>query len=128
LRPGKNHFASGIGLREIAPKMGISIGTVLSRAKREGWTQQIYSAKALVKRDDTIPAVAPSQAVAATLGDLGKPTRIAAVRVHHRVLTYAEIWPTEELIKPSASQAVKNHVQSAGLVTRLGRTTTAPTG
>ena len=31
----KTAFASGIGLREIARKMGISPGTILSRAKRE---------------------------------------------------------------------------------------------
>jgi fructosamine-3-kinase len=109
-------YASGIGLREIARNMDIPEGTILSRAKREGWTQQIQSAKALVKREDTTPAVAPFQAVAATLSELGKATRIAAARVHHRVLTYAEILPAKELIKPSTSHAVKNHVQSAGLV------------
>src|SRR5215467_10791478 len=109
-------YASGIGLREIARNMGISAGTILSRAKREGWKQQIESAKALVKREDATPAVAPFQAVAATLGELGESTRIAAARVHHRALTYAEILPAEELIKPSTSHAVKNHVQSAGLV------------
>ena len=109
-------YASGIALREIARSMGIPPGTILSRAKREGWTQQIQSAKALVKREETIPAVAPFQAVAATLGELGEASRIAAARVHNRVLTYAEILPAEELIKPSTSHAVKNHVQSAGLV------------
>jgi hypothetical protein len=112
----KTAFASGIGLREIARNMGIPEGTILSRAKREGWSQQIQSAKALVKHEDTTPAVAPFQAVAATLGELGESTRIAAARVHHRVLTFAEILPAKELIKPSTSRAVKNHVQSAGLV------------
>ena len=72
--------------------MGISAGTILSRAKREGWTQQIQSAKALVKREDTTAAVALFQAVAATLGELGESTRIAAARVHHRALTFAEIF------------------------------------
>ena len=109
-------YASGIGLREIARNMNIPEGTVLAHAKREGWTQQIESAKALVKRDDTTSAVAPFQAVAATLGELGEATRIAAARVHHRVLTYAEILPAKELIQPSTSRAVKNHVQAAGLV------------
>ena len=42
----KTAVASGIGLREIARNMGIPEGTVLSRAKRESWTQQIQSAKA----------------------------------------------------------------------------------
>ena len=36
--------------------MGISEGTVLSRAKREGWTRQIESAKALAKREDALTA------------------------------------------------------------------------
>ena len=112
----KTAFASGIGLREIARSMGLSPGAILSRAKREGWTQQIQSAKALVQREDAMPAVAPFRAAAATLGELGESTRIAAARVHHRALTFAEILPAEELIKPSTSHAVKNHVQSAGLV------------
>src|SRR4051812_22214907 len=107
----KTAFASGIGLREIARSMGISPGTILSRAKREHWTQQIESANALVKREETTPTLAPFEAAAATIGQLGEATRIAAARVHHRVLTYAEILPPEELIKPSTSHGVKNHVQ-----------------
>jgi hypothetical protein len=46
-------YASGIGLREIARNKGLPEGTVLARAKREGWTQQIQSIKALAKREDT---------------------------------------------------------------------------
>ena len=51
-------YATGIGLREIARKMGVPEGTVLARAKRERWTQQIQSVRALVKRENTTPAVA----------------------------------------------------------------------
>jgi hypothetical protein len=40
-------FAAGVVVREIARNMGIQEGSVLSRAKREGWTQQIQSAKTL---------------------------------------------------------------------------------
>jgi DNA-binding NarL/FixJ family response regulator len=36
----KTAHASGIGLREIARNMGISEGTVLAHAKREGWSPQ----------------------------------------------------------------------------------------
>ena len=46
----KTAYASGIGLREVARNMSIPEGTVLARAKREGWTQQIQSIKALAKR------------------------------------------------------------------------------
>jgi uncharacterized protein YjcR len=60
-------YASGIGLREIARNMGIPAGTILSRAKREGWTQQIQSAAALAKRENSAPAVTPVEAVARTL-------------------------------------------------------------
>jgi hypothetical protein len=55
----KTARASGIGLREIARNMGIPAGTRLARAKREGWTRQIKSAKALAKREETPPVVAP---------------------------------------------------------------------
>ena len=64
-------YASGIGLREIARKMGISSGTILSRAKREGWTRQIQSAKALAKREDA-PVVTPLKAVAMTMQQRGE--------------------------------------------------------
>jgi hypothetical protein len=56
--------ASGIGLREIARNMGIPAGTILSRAKREGWTREIQNAKALAKRVDAAPAVTTVHAVA----------------------------------------------------------------
>jgi hypothetical protein len=65
-------YASGIGLREIARNMNIPEGTVLARAKREGWTQEIQNAKALVKREDASPAVTPVQAVAASMQQRGE--------------------------------------------------------
>jgi hypothetical protein len=64
-------YASGIGLREIARKMGISAGTILSRAQREGWTRQIQSAKALSKRENA-PAVSPVEAAAMSLHQRGE--------------------------------------------------------
>jgi hypothetical protein len=56
-------YASGIPLRELARNMGIPQGTVLARAKREGWTQEIQNAKALAKREDALLAT-PVEAVA----------------------------------------------------------------
>jgi type III restriction enzyme len=38
-------YASGIGLREVGRNMGIPDGTVLARAKREGWTREIQKRK-----------------------------------------------------------------------------------
>jgi hypothetical protein len=65
-------YASGIGLREIARNMSIPEGTVLARAKREGWTKQIQSIKALAKREDTSPAVAPFEAASASMQQRGE--------------------------------------------------------
>jgi hypothetical protein len=67
----KTAFVSGIGLREIARNMGISAGTILSRAKREGWTRQIQNAKALSKREDAL-VVSPLKAVAMTMQQRGE--------------------------------------------------------
>jgi hypothetical protein len=65
-------YASGIGLREIARNMDIPEGTVLARAKREGWTREIQNAKALAKREESSLAVTPVEAVAATLAERGQ--------------------------------------------------------
>ena len=68
----KTARASGIGLREIARNMRIPEGTVLARAKREGWTQQIQSIKALAKPEDTSTAVTPFEAVSASMQQRGE--------------------------------------------------------
>jgi len=68
----KAAYAAGIGLREIARKMNVPEGTVLARAKREGWTQQIQTAKALVKREEASRAITPVQAVAMSMQQRGE--------------------------------------------------------
>jgi hypothetical protein len=72
----KTAYASGIGLREVARNMDIPEGTVLARAKREQWTQQVQSARALAKREDTPPAVTPMEAVAITLNERKDKTKL----------------------------------------------------
>jgi hypothetical protein len=67
----KTACASGIGLREIARNMGISAGTILSRAKREGWTREIQNAKALARREDAVLAT-PVEAVAMSMRQRGE--------------------------------------------------------
>jgi hypothetical protein len=52
--------------------MGIPEGTVLARAKREGWTREIQNAKALATRADSAPAVSPVQAVAMSIRQRGE--------------------------------------------------------
>jgi hypothetical protein len=84
----KTAFAAGIGLREIARNMRIPEGTVLARAKREGWTRGIASAKALAKRENAKPAVSPVEAAAASMQQRGERhvERMAGVSeraVHH---------------------------------------------
>ena len=58
-------------MREIARNMGIPEGTVLARAKREGWTSEIQSAKALAKRQDAFVAT-PIEAVAMSMQKRGE--------------------------------------------------------
>jgi len=68
----KTAYASGIALREIARNMSIPAGTVLARAKREGWSQQRENAKALAKRDDAAKVVTPFEAASATMQQRGE--------------------------------------------------------
>ena len=69
----KTAYATGsIGLRELARNLNVPAGTILSRAKREGWTREIQSAKALAKRENAPLAVTPVQAVAASMQQRGE--------------------------------------------------------
>src|SRR6266496_6013112 len=68
----KTAHASGIPLREIARNMGISEGTVLSRAKRESLSGKIQSARTLAKREDAPLAVTPVEAVAMSMQQRGE--------------------------------------------------------
>src|SRR5436190_8482039 len=65
-------YASGIGLREIARNMNIPAGTILARAKREGWSRHRDNAKALAKREDTAKAITPFEAASATMQQRGE--------------------------------------------------------
>ena len=71
-------YASGIGLRQLARNMGIPEGTVLARAKREGWTQQIAAAK-LIKRPDLARELARPDAISAIT-----PMQSAAISTQER--------------------------------------------
>ena len=74
----KTAYASGIPLRELARNMGIPAGTILSRAKREGWSRQRDNAKALVKREEAAKVVTPFEAASATMQQSGR----ASLRAH----------------------------------------------
>jgi transcriptional regulator with XRE-family HTH domain len=64
-------YAGGIGLRELARNMGVPAGTILARAKREGWTQQIQSAKALGSPMQSL-AITPMQSAAMSIQQRGQ--------------------------------------------------------
>jgi hypothetical protein len=68
----KTAYASGIGLREIARNMDIPEGTVLARAKREGWSRQRRNAKALAKREEAANAITLFEAASATMQQRGE--------------------------------------------------------
>ena len=94
----KTAFVSGIGLREIARNMGISPGTILSRASREGWTGEIHSAKALVKREDTL-VVSPLKAVAMTMQQRGERHVERMAGVSERGVDHIETMDGPEILK-----------------------------
>jgi hypothetical protein len=68
----KTAHASGFALREIARNMGVPEGTVLARAKREGWRQEIENAKALASRENEASTVTPVEAVAMSMQKRGE--------------------------------------------------------
>jgi hypothetical protein len=77
--------------------MNIPEGTVLARAKREGWTREIQSAKALVKREDA-PAVTPVEAVAATLAERGQRHLKRMAGVSERGVDHIETMDGPEIL------------------------------
>jgi len=91
-------YASGIGLREIARNLGISEGTVLAHAKREGWSQKIRSAKALAKREDAVLAT-PVQAAAMTLQQRGERHVGRMAGVSERGVDHVETMDGSEMLK-----------------------------
>jgi hypothetical protein len=91
-------YVSGIGLREIARNMNIPAGTVLARAKREGWTREIYSAKALAKREDA-PVVTPLKAVAMTMQQRAERHVERMAGVSERGVDHVETMDGPEILK-----------------------------
>src|SRR5437762_13130170 len=87
----KAAYAAGIGLRENVRKMNVPQGTVLARAKREGWTQQITVAKhaaALTQPNAITPT--PMQSSAAVLQERGARYRERIAGFSERVVGHVE--------------------------------------
>src|SRR5438105_12438330 len=110
----KTAYASGIPLRELARNMGIPEGTVLARAKREGWTREIQNAKALVKREDASPAVTPVQAVAASMQQRGERHLGRMANVVEKTL------PHVEAMEPGA---ILDRIDDVETLDKIGRRT-----
>jgi hypothetical protein len=91
-------YAGGIGLREIARNMGIPEGTVLARAKREGWTKGIQCAKALAKRDDTSLVVTPVEAVATSMQERGERHVERMAGISERAVDHIETMAGPEIL------------------------------
>jgi hypothetical protein len=110
----KTAYASGIGLREIARNMGIPAGTVLARAKREGWTQWSRQVKALAKREDTSTAVTPFEAVSASIQQRGERHVGRVANIVEKTL------PHVEAMEPGA---ILDRIEDVDKLDKIGRRT-----
>jgi NOL1/NOP2/fmu family ribosome biogenesis protein len=84
-------YAALIGLRELAHKMNVPEGTVLARAKREGWTQQIEAAKhaAALSQSNAITSL---QSIAAVMHERGERYRERMADVSEKLLVIWNPW------------------------------------
>ena len=103
--------ASGIGLRELARNMGIPAGTVLARAKREGWTRSVRDAKALAVRP-VAPVVSVATAAAITRHERGQRHVERVAGIVERTL------PSLEQMEPNA---LLDRVEDFDRLDKIGR-------
>ena len=92
-------FVSGSALRELARRTGIPSGTILSRAKREGWSGQIERAKAIAPVEAS-PSV--THAVAESRRERGERYQERMSGVVERILPTLEKMNPMELFELSA--------------------------
>jgi hypothetical protein len=92
----KTGYAAGINLRKIARKMKISEGTVLSHAKRHGWTQQIQVATrdvAVMQSDAIAQVQSVSRSLAAILAERRDRTRLGLSKYTAEAAEQAALHP-----------------------------------
>lgn len=89
-------YASGIGLRELARRMGIPVGTMLSRASRGHWTQRIDAAKSMAPLQRAI--VPASDAAAATMHERGARHVERMAGITEKVLPHLEAMEPGEIL------------------------------
>ena len=81
--------------------MNIPEGTVLARAKREGWTQQIAAAKDALASPQS-NAITPLQSIAAMMQERGQRYRERIAGVSERVVGHIEAMHPDEILTRSA--------------------------
>lgn len=79
--------AAGGGLREMARHFGIPEGTVLFRAMKEGWSEQIRKAREAATQSKQI---IPGEKTAQVLGTLAQKSRIALAKGLHKGAEHVE--------------------------------------
>ena len=90
--------------------MTVPEGTVLARAKREGWTQQIAAAKIArqpqlakeIVKADAINAITPMQSIAAVMQERGERYRERVAGVSERIIGHVESMEADEILTRSA--------------------------
>lgn len=91
-------YASGLGLREIARNMDFPAGTVLARAKRERWTQQIQTAKIAAAHSTSSIAITPMQSVAVSMQHRAERHVVRIAGVTEKVLPHLESMQPAEIL------------------------------
>jgi gluconate kinase len=92
----KTAYAAGIGLRETARNMNIPEGTVLARAKREGWTRQIREARAIVPQQSNV--ITAMQSAVATIQERARRHVDRMAGVTEKVLPHLEAMPPDSIL------------------------------
>ena len=82
-------------------QMNVPEGTVLARAKREGWTQQIAAAKQAVVLPQS-NAITPLQSIAAVMQERGERYRERVAGVSERIVGHIEAMCPDEILTRSA--------------------------
>jgi hypothetical protein len=92
--------------------MGIPAGTILSRAKREHWSAQIQTARAIVPTASNAPTIAPAD----DGKHRGRPyrNRLTGARAAHNALQHAASLPEADAL--SQSRNVKGAIGAASIV------------
>jgi len=81
--------------------MNVPEGTVLARAKREGWTQQIEAAKQAIALSQS-NAISPLQSIAAVMEERGQRYRERVAGVSERVIGHVETMEADEILARSS--------------------------